>query len=501
MLFVLLAALTATPVSIALRPAQQATVNVAGVMGALSATLERRIAAVRVDQTSGTITVTATGQSGTDTLHIADARGDTLDVPVRVAPDAGTIVPGAVLQVTGAPAKPSWIAAQVDRLAHYLTQTAPGAQATIPAVTPPPAAPAAGEAVHFSIPIQVTGTGDAYWNVAGTTNVTVQNVQLPPYVTQRLLYDDDPERVNGDGVVFRGTIDAETPARLYYYHDDGPAPRVLAVVLNNGAAHVSQVQVIDASAGPNIDVMSVGHAVSEQYLRMSHLGQSVVLPVYPNRPIVLDRFTMTSRQGVAGSIGLRVLSGGPLGVTIVAASPDDDPLALLGAPLVPRDGHHRTGVFSLEDYGNTVVDYTVGGPDARFTYGGRSPTPPNVDPSAKGHDYGDYGVRWRMRFLLFNQTASPATVYLYERPLGGALRASFLVDGTFVDMGCVRVPKPYQVGAFLLSPNQTYRVDVETMTDGGSNFPAEIGITATPPEPSPPPVRSPEGCFPKEPGF
>jgi hypothetical protein len=35
------------------------------------------------------------------------------------------------------------------------------------------------------------------------------------------------------------------------------------------------------------------------------------------------------------------------------------------------------------------------------------------------------------------------------------------------------------------------------MTDGGSFYPAQIGITATPPQPNAPGVFAPDGCFPK----
>jgi hypothetical protein len=35
------------------------------------------------------------------------------------------------------------------------------------------------------------------------------------------------------------------------------------------------------------------------------------------------------------------------------------------------------------------------------------------------------------------------------------------------------------------------------MTDGGSFYPVEIGITGTPPTPATPAISAPDGCFPK----
>lgn len=181
----------------------------------------------------------------------------------------------------------------------------------------------------------------------------------------------------------------------------------------------------------------------------------------------------------------------------MALSPGASPQSFANAPVLPDDGHHRTGVFSLDGYAQDALSYAAGGPDAKLTFGDREPTPKNVDPQALGHDYGDYGVLRTVTFTIANPTAAAANAYLYVRPIGGVLRSSFLVDGALVEVGCVRTPVPYQVAAYALAPNQTYRVVVQTMTDGGSNYPAELGITGTAPQPTAPPVSAPDGCFPK----
>jgi hypothetical protein len=98
---------------------------------------------------------------------------------------------------------------------------------------------------------------------------------------------------------------------------------------------------------------------------------------------------------------------------------------------------------------------------------------------------------------LTNPGADPATAYLYFKPLAGPARGSFLIDGNLVDIGCVRQPTPYEITSFQLNPGQTYRTQVRTMTDGGSFYPAQIGVSATAPQPSAPPIAAPDGCFPK----
>jgi hypothetical protein len=143
------------------------------------------------------------------------------------------------------------------------------------------------------------------------------------------------------------------------------------------------------------------------------------------------------------------------------------------------------------------LQYAAGGPNASLTIGDREPAPPNVDPAAAGHDYGDYGVLHRISIALSNPSPTPAVAYLYFRPITGIDRASFLVNGNPVEIGCVRLPVPYQIAALDLQPNEQTTATVLTMTDGGSFFPVEIGVSATPPLPQAPPISSPDGCFPK----
>ena len=83
---------------------------------------------------------------------------------------------------------------------------------------------------------------------------------------------------------------------------------------------------------------------------------------------------------------------------------------------------------------------------------------------------------------LTNPGDAPATAYLYFRPIAGIARWSFLVNGSLVELGCVRSPVPYQIAALTLPPGQT-RATLDTMTDGGSFYPVEVGVTATPPAP------------------
>jgi hypothetical protein len=488
--------LSLSPASVNLNPAQQQVVTVSGGAPPLQATLDRKLVNVSVDPSGSSVTLTATQATGDDVLHVVDANGAQADVTIKVAFNAGTILPQTALSVTGDSVDPSWLAAQAAGWVKRITPAQPGAESTI-ATPPAPAAPLLpGERTQLVVPVQIAGNGE-YFDQSGSTTVNVQNVGAQPFAPGLLFYDDDPEHVVQDGVLFRGTVTSSQPARLYYYHDDGQDPRRLVVALRSTAATPTSVHLVEASAGPNEDVMYVGQTVTKNFLLTKTHDQGIVLDLPPSEPFLLKDVAMTARQLVAGTVDLRVLSGGPVVVSVLAVSSGVDPRGLLDGPVLPGDGHHRTGAFNIAGFGTEALDYTVSGPDATIVIGDTDPTPPSADPAVTGHDYGDYGVVHTLNLTLHNPGSTPAPAYLFFRPLAGPARGSFLIDGNLVDIGCVRLSTPYQVTTFTLSPGQTYRTVVRTMTDGGSFYPAQVGLTATPPQPNAPPISAPDGCFPK----
>ncbi len=481
--------------SVSLNPAQQQVLTVTGAAPPLQATLDQRLVNVGISPDGASVTITATQATGNDVLHLSDANGAKADIAIRVAFNAGTIVPQVSLTVTGNPVDPNWLAQRVARRVTMLTQAQPGARVTIGTVAPPEAPLTPGQSTQFAVPVQIAGSGQ-YFDQTGTTAVNVQDVAAQPFDPSVLFYDDDPEHVGQDGVLYRGTVGA-IPTRLYYYHDNLQDPRRLVIALSTTGQQPTSVQLVDVVAGPNIDVMTVGHAVTKNFLLTKASGQGAIVDLSQAEPYLLADVPMTSRQLVAGTVDLRVLSGGPVTVTVLAASPGVDPRSLLDGAVLPGDGHHRTGAFNISGYGTDALNYTVGAPDAVVTLGDAEPTPPSVDASAPGHDYGDYGVSHTIDLTLSNPGAAGTTAYLYFKPLAGPARGSFLVDGNLVEIGCVRVSTPYQISSFNLTPGQTYRAVVRTMTDGASFYPAQIGVSTTAPQPTAPPISSPDGCFPK----
>jgi hypothetical protein len=479
-----------------LAPGAQAVVTIGSGSGAIVALVDGDAVAASVDGIARTVQLTAR-TFGTATVHVTDAAGDAADISVTVEPAAGRIPDRITVRLTGDPAAPAFVAAQIDAaLAAAIRPTlAPGS--TIGStIAPGPQPLASGFLTGFRAAVRISpGPGTA--PVSGTTAVDVVNAGLDGFRPAVLAFTDDPEKIVADGVLSRTAIDVAHPTRLYYYHENVGARRRFCVVLSANGSVRTRVQIVRAAAGPNTDVMSVGHAVTKAFLAVEPAGEGSVVTIAGGRPI-LERDSVTGAgEGIVGALDVRVLDGGPLTVTVMAIPLDADPAAFLYAPKLPDDGHTRHGTFELTGFAERILAYSAGGPNARYEYGTRAQTPANLDPADAGRDFGDYGVLQRVAFDLDNPAATPARVYLYEKPLGGDVRSSFTVNGTIVDVGCVRVAQPYLIAPVDLAPHATATLDVLTMTDGGSNYPLEIGVTGTPPLPAAPPISAADGCFPK----
>lgn len=416
-------------------------------------------------------------------------------------PPAGVIPSSISIAVTGSPATDADVLdAQIRAaLTRQIRPTlGPGASIAYGPIVPWPLLPlAAGATAAVNVTVTIDANGSA--PVSSVTTVNVYNVALAPVRPRVLFLSDDPEYLQSEGVVFRGEVAAERPARLYYYHSDIGLPRDVDVVVT--APVRSRVQLITSAAGPDLDVMSVGHTVSRDLLRFEQANEGALVDIDPDRPFVVRHGLLLAGEVLAGAADVRVVSGGPVTVSVLASPAGSRPDALLSGPRVAYDGHHRHGIFDLEGFGAIAASYTVGGPDAAAQYGGRNQTLRNVDPNDPGRDYGDYGALHSITLTLANPSDAEQPVYLYEKPLGGPVRSTFVIDGQLKEVGCVRLQQPYWVTTYELPPRYTGVSTILTMTDGGSFYPLELGATSTQPLSYTPPVGSPDGCSPNAPPF
>ncbi|HEV2644036.1 MAG TPA: hypothetical protein VGT98_15095 [Candidatus Elarobacter sp.] len=450
------------------------------------------------DATSRTLSLTGVAR-GTGTVSLIDANGATATTAVLVAPPAGTVPADVNVELAGN-VTPFFLATRVrDAIAQRATLQ-PFVDVRIPSV---PVSLQPGHTVQAAtIPVQVTLDGrGAFVNVTSKATVHLQIDGLPPPLApQTLLYSDSPEYVTADGVLFRSVTPAAPgrPARIYLYHVAMSEPRGFALVLRarDTTAHVA---LTGASAPPSSKYLCTGHRATAEYLREVRRRESVVATVAPDRPFVLPlQSDMHVRDLIAAAYDVTVLDGGAVDVEVVSTAHGIDPLSVAGDPEAPADRSRRKGEFALGTIRPISLDVRIGSPDEEpsidIGLGSVEGTPefPNLRPGPRFFP-GDYGIVRPVRLHLVNATDTPQTAYLYEVALNRALTSTFWFDG---DLNPTEVPmvtdpnQRYVVRAFPLAPNEDRTVTGEYMTDGGSNYTAEYGLTADQPQ-TPPPWNCP----------
>jgi hypothetical protein len=355
-----------------------------------------------------------------------------------------------------------------------------------------------GESLEALAHVTIAGSA-ANAPVTGVTSVHLAVETLGRLEPAFLLYSDDPERLTAadDGVLFRSTVAQDRPVRLYAYHVADTADRHVSLVLL--ASSAARVQVLGYAAGPSDAFAYVGHVSTLQYLLERGTQESFIVPLAGDAPFAqqLGYRALAPGELVAAIFDLRVLDGGPVDVEVIATSGADDPLAHVREPVLPGDGHGRSGEFALGDVPPIAFTYAAGDPDpSPFPVG--VPAIANLRPGGRPLG-GDYGVIRSVQLQLSNPGGTPREVYFYEQAAGGTATTTlwFTGDPRPTELPCVRASaNRYLIRAIALGANESTTVTGDYMTDGSSSFPLLFGVTSEPPSPAPGPY-SPDTCNPR----
>lgn len=479
--------------------ASTAPIAIVGGEPPLRAMLSVPVADVRVDPVANTLVLRGL-TNGTATLTISDASGAAAVASVLVGPNAGFAPNDIAVALTGNPTD-DFAAAQIHAALLRAVQPLPGA-AVVPGSVQLPTPLAPGQRIDAPLRFHVDGK-NRYVDVDGiaTAHISIAApTAIPPTV---LFYSDDPEALTQDGVLFRGTLTREQPVRLYYYHQT-KVPNESVVIALDTQAGVSRVNVIGRGAGPNPAVMYVGQSATYRFLDDHARNAGVDLDVPVGAPLLIFTSDTAMKTGdlVAGALDFALAGGSPVRVSVVALSPEAQLATLLGSDEMLSDGKQRRGSYDIAQPFSLTLAYAVGTPDpAAVTVGGGDPPIPNLRPGGRPLA-GDYGILRNVNLTLTNPTQAPATVYLYEKPIGYPVTTTinFTGDASPTRLQCAKQPERYLVHAFNVPANGNATITGTYMTDGGSTYPLDFGLTTTPPSPLPVSMTAPDGCFPKPAG-
>jgi hypothetical protein len=154
--------------------------------------------------------------------------------------------------------------------------------------------------------------------------VAFANVPLEWPPAYELLVSDDPEPVDGNGVLNAATILPSQPVRLLYHHQNASRDRnmVLSVILTNPGPFNTTLLVTGADGGPALNQVLAGHTAARWFLGQywQHAGFLLTLP--PMSSFVLSEATVPPQEVVSGMDQIALQSGQSVRLEVVSSFPD-----------------------------------------------------------------------------------------------------------------------------------------------------------------------------------
>lgn len=462
--------LQVSPKSLVMPLGETATLNLGGIAEG-PVTVEGGEGVVSGSPEGETIVVKA-ATVGRTYLVIRRGKGK-VKIPIRVKDWAGYPPAEVSIQVTGNPAPGDMVAQASLRAVAGSTRLNPGARIKFPDEMPNTPSVPKGRTLRYKLPIEIVA-GENYFPVKSRVEVQVKSVDLGLKEANLLLVSNRPERVEDDGVLLEYTFSESEPTRLMYSHlNQTLADRNLWVNLYNETNQPVNVWVGATFAGPNRNEVHTGHMAAVRFLRQLGAEAGYVVEIPPRQRFVVAHHLMNRRDLLSGFINLQIVGQGKLRAEVhsklAPSSNNTRNSKRLGGPFNPFKIHPH-GVFA-QPYFEEWVDMDGDSQEASVPYG---KSPWLIDFETGLPNTGNFGVLYRYHFVLKNNKNRDLDYELVFLPFSGPGAGTFLVDGDILEAPFRKKGVPTSLGKFRVTPGQERTVDIVTLPEASSNYPAYL---------------------------
>lgn len=435
------------------------------------------IVEVEVDQDNESLSVEAKAV-GRTSIVVKRGKGK-VRIPVRVKDWAGYPPKQVSIQVTGDPAPGDMVAEASLTAVRGSTRLNPGARLKFPDEMPDTPSITKGRTLRYSLPIEIVA-GDDYFPVRAKVNIEVESVALKLKESNLLVVSNRPERVEQDGVLMEYTFSEGEPTRLMYSHlNQTLADRSVWVNLYNETSKPIKVWVGATFAGPNRNEVHTGHMAAVRYLRQEGAGAGYVIEIPARDRFVVAHHLMNKRDLLSGFASFQIVGQGKLRVEVhsalAPARNETKGVVRLGGPFNPFKIHPH-GVFA-QPYFEEWIDMTPSSEVTEVPYG---KSPWLIDFETGLPNTGNFGVLYRYHFVLNNPTRRAADFELIFRPHSGPGAGTFLVDGDILEAPFKKKGVETTLGTFRVEAGAERTIDVVTLPEASSNYPAYLKMRPLP---------------------
>lgn len=415
--------------------------------------------------------------TGATTITATDSFGLTATLAVSVFAYAGKAYDSTSVTITGDPASANYVAEAAAAAAQLVAYPQPGAHVNAsPENVRGNIELAPDNSVSVTVPLSIVGAGYAPYHQ--DVRVLVTNLAQPGIGPKNLLVSDFPETIVENGTLFYSDVTFEQPARLLYYHyaNSASQARMVVVKAQNNGTDSCLLEMISGIAGPNANILAVGHESTKRFLVNEAASQGQVFEVPPHATANIVDQLLPAGTLVSGVMQLRVISGSGVRVAVVVQDASEIPVGPISDTLLSSAVKHARGVYSVPDF-YYDLSYSVGNDPAVLVIG-KLPLPNLVQGEVLG---GDYGVKQSASLTLLNPTASDARVGMWFEPRGGRATGTFLINGEVVQLHPVEFGRPALIQGFEVPAHGYQRVNIVTMPEGGSSYPVRVLFGSQPP--------------------
>jgi hypothetical protein len=296
--------------------------------------------------------------------------------------------------------------------------------------------------------------------------------------------------VDQDGILLDYTFSAKEPCRLMYSHMNvSREDRGLWVNLTNPTDRPVKVLLDWSFSGPSRNEVQVGHTAAMRFLQRLSASAGYVLEIPAGTRLELADHVVQRRELLSGFAAFRLLEGDKLQVQVLSKrSPgrnDGSRLVNLGAPFNPFKIHPH-GVFA-QPYFEEWLEVAAGQPALSFNYG---ESPWLIDFETGLPNTGNFGVLYRWHVALSNPGRNRTRFGLFFTPKNGAAALSLVLNGEVLSFPFTPRNQEVPVRSFEVNPGQEVQVDLTTLPEASSSYPATFEIRELrPDEPGPPEFR------------
>ena len=416
-------------------------------------------------------------RAGSTTITATDMFGLSATLAVTVQAYAGKAYPSTEVSITGDPAAADFVVEEALKAASLVAYPESGARVVTDPTTVRGARQLDGDdATTVYVPLSIVGAGYASYHQ--TVAVHVINFAQPEVAPTNLLVSDFPETIVENGTLFYADVNFDDPARLLYYHYAAPqsAARRVLVKAQNNTPFTSMLQLISGIAGPDPNILAVGHESTKRFIVHEAAGEGEIFSVPANATVNVVDQLLPGGALVSGLMQIRVVNGAGVRVAVVVQDAADTPIGPISDTLLSSAVKHARGVYQVPEF-LYDISYTVDGDPGELLIG-KLPLPNMVQGEVLG---GDYGVKQSASVTLLNPTPATRRVGMWFEPRGGRATGTFLIDGQLVQLHPVDPGRPALVRTFDVPAGGYRRITLVTMPEGGSSYPVRVSFATQPP--------------------